>query len=71
MKRRELLMLVASGGSVLTPAVSSGSEQTLDDLVTLDGADATAADPDVTGSEDPGAKSGDDPATVEVTIELY
>jgi hypothetical protein len=60
MKRRELLMLVASSGTVFAPPLLGG-EQTIDHIV----------DSDTTDSNEAGHKTEEDAETIEVTVELY
>jgi len=81
MKRRELLMLVASGGSVFAPPLAGGSEHPLDDTVNPDAISPDEIDspmttpdesePDETGPNKSDPTTKDDRETVELTIELY
>jgi len=81
MKRRELLMLVASGGSVFAPSLAGDSEHPLDDVVDPDAISSDEADSPMTTPDDSTPDETDpnetDPATetdretVELTIELY
>jgi|GEM_PF-7069763 len=61
MKRRELLMLVASSGTVFAPPLLNSDEQTLDYIVDSDTADPNEAGP----------KMEEDAGTIELTVELY
>ena len=61
MKRRELLMLVASSGTAFSPPLLDGSEKTLDHIVDSGRADSNEADP----------KMEEDTGTIELTVELY
>jgi hypothetical protein len=74
MKRRELLMLVASGGSVFAPSLSS-DEHALDEIVDPDAADTGETDSTVTRPDESPSdgtdSAADDAETVELTIELY
>lgn len=73
MKRRELLMLVASGSGVFAPALSDSDERSLDRLVDSGGSDATETDaePAKSLSDKSDTSNDDDSAVVELTIELY
>ena len=76
MKRRELLMLVASGGGVFAPSMASGSEHSLDDVVDPDAINPDETDTPMTTPDDPTPNETDpatetDRETVELTIELY
>ncbi|WP_435160877.1 hypothetical protein [Halorubrum sp. SY-15] len=76
MKRRELLMLVASGGSVFAPSMASGSEHSFDDVVDPDAISPDEADSPMTTPDDSDPDETDpatetDRETVELTIELY
>jgi len=74
MKRRELLMLVAGGGSVFAPSLSS-DEYALDEIVDPDAVDSGETDSAVTRPDESPSDGTDSAAdgaeTVELTIDLY
>lgn len=61
MKRRELLILVASSGTVFSRPLLDGDEQTIGHIV-----DSNTAD-----SNEAGPKMEEDTETIELTVELY
>lgn len=71
MKRREFLILVASGGSVFAPPLAGGDDHPFDGATDSGEAGSDETDGKTSSPHEATPETDDESETVELTIELY